>query len=593
MTKIFSLMVLAFALGLFAQPVINITGTVTDINGKTLSGANVKLLAPGLFTVTDSVGHFTLVSTKVNAARQNELYRQPYITGGFLNFSVPSDNTPVRIDAFDCTGRLVCSIADGRLPAGEYRIAPFHPGAPAQLYLLRVYIGHASVFFKMPYVRNLAGSTALSIGRGGDFNNFSLLKKSSVIDTLEVSLAGYATEKKPVDSYVGNYYIVLKKGSVSRIFFDKQQYLSMTKATITVVDSDLDATDSYASAAVFSTSDPMGILMILHLVAGQTGTFSGTLNFAQNTVIVSDGDTLTATYFDASPQAFLTAKATWNAMAGRVSVDSASYTGIGNRMTITLDDSDITDSVASVKVTSTKDTAGIIAVLKAVTGIPGKFSGKAGFSITSSSSGIIQVADSNVVTVSYSDAAPKGVRAATAKFYLGWKKGFGIYSNTVTPASMVKTGALPKFGTWGPTSCSVDSAPNFFGTGNTVKVTAGTMGWAGFGWYQTDNSGMLTGINMTEFAACSLHVAFKGNATDLKLLVENINPGSTGPQTWVAASTYGYVADEQWHELIIPLSAWAATCDLSGVSYFMGVSFDPYVTGQYIIVDDLYWTLPN
>ena len=100
---------------------------------------------------------------------------------------------------------------------------------------------------------------------------------------------------------------------------------------------------------------------------------------------------------------------------------------------------------------------------------------------------------------------------------------------------------------------------------------------------------------MTTFAACSLHVRLKGNANGIKILVENLDKKgqtSTGQQTFLTTSTYGYINDEQWHEIVIPLSAWAATCDLSDVDYFMCAVFDPYTAGQYIIVDDLYWTLP-
>jgi hypothetical protein len=84
-------------------------------------------------------------------------------------------------------------------------------------------------------------------------------------------------------------------------------------------------------------------------------------------------------------------------------------------------------------------------------------------------------------------------------------------------------------------------------------------------------------------------VSVKSTATDFNFLVENLT--HTG-QTWVAASTYGFVGDGAWHDLVIPLSAWAATCDLSNVDYFLGVSMAPYVVGETMVIDNLYWTLP-
>jgi hypothetical protein len=481
MPKIFSLIILAFTFELSAQPVVNITGTVTDINSKTLSGASVKLIDLGLSTVTDSVGHFALSLAEVNTDVMKLRFIPPFISGDYLNFTVLKDNSRIRIDAFDCKGRLVNSVLDKKLSAGAYRIALCRTKSPAQLYFLRFSIGTICTYFKMSYVHDHAGNSTASVSAGTDFKNLFLAKKTAAVDTLEVSLTGFGTEKKPMDSYVGNYYIILKKGS-----------------------------------------------------------------------------------------------------AGRISFDSVSYKGVWSRMTITLEDSDITASIANVKVTSTKDTIGINIALNAVAGIPGRFTGSVGFSIVNSSSGFIYVADSNVVTVLYNDAAPEGVRVATAKFYLGLKKAFGIYGRSTTPASTVMAGALPKFFNWTNT-CWVDSAINFAGTGNTIKLT-GTGGWAGFGWAQVDNAGSLAGIDMYQFAACSLHVRLKGNANGISLLVGN-NSG-----TYVPAGNYGYVGDEQWHEVIIPLSAWGA---LSLVAWFMGASFTPYTVGQYIIVDDLYWTLPQ
>lgn len=334
--------------------------------------------------------------------------------------------------------------------------------------------------------------------------------------------------------------------------------------------------------------------VVLKPVAGSYGVYSGKVYFTpgltagNDTIRVKDGDVVTVTYTDDVPPGVISsATATWHGVAGVLALDSTVYHGMTAKAMVTLVDSDLVADTVNVKVTSMKDSSGITLML---VGSAGTYSGKLGFSIGSSTAGkAIAVQDSDMVKVSYADAEPAAVITKTANWYSTLIPALGIFSTAATPGATVAPGLLTNLFTWSGT-CTVDSAPNFAGTGNAVRITAGNVGWAGFGWAQVDAGGALASLNMTTYAACSLHVRLKGNASGIKILVENLN--HTG-QTFLPTSTYGYVNDEQWHEIMIPLSAWSATCDLSNVDYFMGATFDPYVAGQYIIVDDLYWTLPQ
>ena len=181
------------------------------------------------------------------------------------------------------------------------------------------------------------------------------------------------------------------------------------------------------------------------------------------------------------------------------------------------------------------------------------------------------------------------LRYQDANWYSTLIPALGIFSSSATPGATVVPGLLTNLFTWTGT-CTVDSVPNFAGTGNAVRITAGTVGWAGFGWAQVDAGRRAGFIEYDHLCCmqpprqverqCERHQDPRGKS-------ESHRPDLP------ATSTYGYVNDEQWHEIVIPLSAWSATCDLSNVDYFMGATFDPYVAGQYIIVDDLYWTLPQ
>jgi hypothetical protein len=361
------------------------------------------------------------------------------------------------------------------------------------------------------------------------------------------------------------------------------------KSYMTITLKDSDVTDPSVTVKVKSQKDTAGISVVLNSVAGSAGSYSGQVCFSlqgssstTGTLAVQNNDTMTISYNDIAPAAVRKAAATWNGATAKLDVDSASYHGTTSKMAITLTDDNILDTSIVVTVKSTKDTVGIPVTL---TGSNFSFSGKVGFSSGASSAAAIAVKDSDTVTVSIVDPASQ-TAAVAANFYSALKAALGILSSTATPGAVQVPGFLPKLFTWAGT-CTMDSVPNYAGNGSAVRITAGAGGWAGFGWTQVDNGGTLTGINMTTFAACSLHVRLKGNANGIKILVENATHSG---QTFLPAT--GYVNDEQWHEVVMPLSAWAGTCDLSGVSYFMGATFDPFGANQYIIVDDLYWTLP-
>ena len=298
------------------------------------------------------------------------------------------------------------------------------------------------------------------------------------------------------------------------------------------------------------------------------------------------------TYNDVAPAAARTAVATWTGASATLAVDSTSYHGTTGKMTITLADNDVVDSTVIVTVSSTKDATGIPVTLK---GSNFSFSGQVGFSMGASSASAIAVKDSDVVTVSYSDAAPVEVKTTTASWYSTLKPALGFFGQHTTDASMVIPGLILQLIPWtagGAPTCTFDVADSLGedGVSKAVAIT-GTGTWAGFGWAAVTaaGTGTLAGINLTTYAACSLHVSVKSTATDFNFLVENLT--HTG-QTWVTASTYGFVGDGAWHDLVIPLSAWAATCDLSNVAYFLGVSMAPYVMGETMVIDNLYWTLP-
>ncbi|HUI91763.1 MAG TPA: hypothetical protein VLX68_05890 [Chitinivibrionales bacterium] len=409
-------------------------------------------------------------------------------------------------------------------------------------------------------------------------------------DTVMVTYADNDPVKSSIAKAVWN-------GVAGVVTLDKANYVAFAAPmTVTLVDSDL--TTATAAVTVKSTTDTTGITAVLNPVAGKTATYSGTVAFtlkpsvAGTSIEVSDNDNVTVAYKDGAPAATITKTAKWNGIAGTVTLDSASYTG-QSKMTITVDDADVLDSTVTVKVKSTKDTAGITVTLKANAG---KFTGKVGFSYGASTAGAIAAADSDTVTVIYNDLVPVTTVTKTAVYYQGLIPAFGIVGTRATSYTAINPNLPVPLLLWnGGTVDSVDSV----GEDGQSKAWAITSsgGWEGFGW--AAYNGTLLSANMTSYAACTLHVSIKCSSAGagFNLLVENLDKKgtqSTGNQTWVSAGNYGFQPDGQWHDVAIPLSAWAATCDLSDVDYFLGVSMNPYNgAGETVVIDNLYWTLPT
>jgi len=443
------------------------------------------------------------------------------------------------------------------------------------------------------------GITVMLTGTNGVFTGKLYFTTSASNDTaIQVSHNSLVTikyaDKKPAADRIAT---VIWKGSAGTLTLDKEAYTSIaTPMVITVEDVDVSAPNITVSVTTTTYTNPVNVVLLP--VSGKYGTYSKSVYFTPetrltlaDTIHVKSGDVVTVTYADQVPPGTVVTKtATWNGVAGTLEIDSTDYHGQATQATINLTDPDLVSTSVDVLVKSKKDTAGITLTL---TGSSGKYTGTLKFTMTTSvAKTSIAVSDSDLVTISYQDAEPSGTITKTCNWYSNLVKALGIYGQNATPGSMYKQGFLPKFFNWGPNTCIESEDTNFAKTGTTIKLTAGTMGWAGFGWTQVSDmaSTVVSSINMSDFAACSLHVRLKGNATGINILVENATHSG---QTWVPASDYGYIGDEQWHEVVIPLSAWAATCDLSGVSYFMGAVFSPYTAGQYIVVDDLYWTLPQ
>jgi hypothetical protein len=382
------------------------------------------------------------------------------------------------------------------------------------------------------------------------------------------------------------------KGGAVGVALDAATYTGIAAPmTITVTDTNISSATVTVNVSTTTFTTPVPVVLSS---AGTFGMYTGKVYFnvgntltGADTVHVRNNDAVTVTYSDlVVPASIATAQAKWQGAAVAITTDSAAYNGF-EKMMITLTDDHTAATSLVVNVSSAKAGDTIPVTLTAVTATPWIFTGSVGFSLIKTATAV-GVQDSDMVMVSYFDSVQSMTASATVNWYSTQKAAFGIFSPNYTAASSLDTSVVISLLSWTNT-CTIDTVDSIGENGGHAVAITGIGAWAGFGWADFPG-GVLGAVDMSAYAACTLYVSAKSTtAQDFSMLVENnVHTG----QTWIAASTVGFLPDGNWHNLAIPLSAWAATCDLTGVDYFLGVSMAPYVMGETLTLDNVYWSLP-
>lgn len=99
--------------------------------------------------------------------------------------------------------------------------------------------------------------------------------------------------------------------------------------------------------------------------------------------------------------------------------------------------------------------------------------------------------------------------------------------------------------------------------------------------------------DMTAWAGGAMHLAVKGTVPSLGVTMASANQ-MAGLSVKVNVAEYGYLPDNEWHEMSIPLSKFEGT-DFSQVSVYCGFATPsetdtiPFNTDYFYQVDDIYW----
>jgi hypothetical protein len=427
-----SLFAAAGFLSIINGETVNLTGVVRDSASRAgIAGATVGLKGLPLSTVTNASGAYSLSGSSTgHFARNSRRMTGAFVKNDILFFRVENNREQVRLDLYDLSGRHLGRFIDTPLDRGSYRYGPFAAVLSSRLYAARLQTGTAETMVKLPCVHPASAGTAPGLRRtaGSRDETNGLEKTSAAIDTLVVSAAGYEPGRTPISSYIGvnGFSLVATGGIRATIAFENGSYQScLVPLVITVIDSGL--TSATVPVRVKSSSDTIGITAVLKKVPGAVGTYADSVFFSivksdssRRLIRVRDGDTVTATYADDSPEGPCSERTVWTGLPGNVQPKGSPIIGVIHGLGITLWDSDITDSAVTISVWSKRDTAGLRVSLKKVAQSSGDYIGKIGLSLRRSrGDSVLAVGPgSDTIFMRYHDLTPKADIMGTGCIWL-------------------------------------------------------------------------------------------------------------------------------------------------------------------------------
>jgi hypothetical protein len=171
----------------------------------------------------------------------------------------------------------------------------------------------------------------------------------------------------------------------------------------------------------------------------------------------------------------------------------------------------------------------------------------------------------------------------------------GIFTDSTMPMIDWENGSIYS---WEQTAVLAVDSTNSAGIGGTAKVIGVSSmegaAWNGWAFHVTNRgNNVQPTADLTPYAEGSLHLAIKGNAPSVGVMISSTNQGP-GAAPLVDLASKGYLPDSAWHEITIPMSEFGGTLDLTSVFVYAGFvspsvqfsAFDALATYQ---VDEVYF----
>ncbi len=191
----------------FAQSAVNITGKVVDSTGTGIPGVTVTLKKNNLSTTTAADGTYHLTGTTALYETPQMQVATPIFKNQNLEFEISNDHSLVKIGIFNLNGKVLQSMVESELKAGNYSLRPTLADTKNRVCILTIQIGQVHYAFKMFNTEGNFTDTHLI-----NQNTKSVLNKiasTSTSDSVVVMKAGFNTDAKSVESYTGVYNFML------------------------------------------------------------------------------------------------------------------------------------------------------------------------------------------------------------------------------------------------------------------------------------------------------------------------------------------------------------------------------------------------
>jgi glucosylceramidase len=210
----FWLIFVFFVCSSFSQ--VSIYGTVSDsASSNPIQGVIVSISSGKYTTISDSVGYYSL-GTTTNIRQDNERGNnflekiKVNLNTNRVQYFVDYDNTPVAIEIYNLSGKLVKSVLNQLFNKGKYETTIIYPDASLQVYLLKIKIGSICNVIKI-YKTRMNEILLENSNKSYKLNNGGFNKKEVVVDTILAWAVGYNVLRLPIENLTGKYDIKLSK----------------------------------------------------------------------------------------------------------------------------------------------------------------------------------------------------------------------------------------------------------------------------------------------------------------------------------------------------------------------------------------------
>lgn len=193
---------------------INITGTVTGMNGQHLENVDIFLVKPNLSTKTDATGKYTIAYTPITDNPSGKhFFTAPRFIRSTVSFSISRNSQLVRIDVFSIDGKHVRTILNRQLSCGAYSFPVLESDASSQMYLIAFQVNSVCLKYKYLHISAQSGNY-LGAGLNTGITDNSIIAaafnaQSALPDTIKAVKGGYTAGLKVINSYQGVYNLTL------------------------------------------------------------------------------------------------------------------------------------------------------------------------------------------------------------------------------------------------------------------------------------------------------------------------------------------------------------------------------------------------